>query len=179
GAHVLRAVERPASFGRKRGGSLCAVRRQRRESSIRRIHDQRRLALRLAILAPVIPRLAEEGVVRVRDPALGRELRELFVAQRGVIAKARRTLERHAQHVYTGPVALQIGVTPRSPRRRPALTSDGDGCDGEGDDDQQTAHLAPPVADYRPEPLVWPSTGPCCWRESIHELIPCRYARRV
>src|SRR4029453_15107652 len=113
--------------------------------------------------SPVIPRLAEEGVVRVRDPALGRELRELFVAQRGFVAKAGRTLERHAQHVHTGPVALQIGVTPRSARRGPALTSDGDGCDSEGDDHEQTAHLAPPPADY----------------ESIHELIPCRYARRV
>jgi hypothetical protein len=115
---------------------LGALRRQWRKAAVGRIDQERRLALRLAVIAPVVSRFAEECVVRVSNARLSRKTRELLVGQGGPITEVDRPLERHSQHRDAWPIALEIRLAPRRARRRPMLTLDGDGCDDEGQDNQ-------------------------------------------
>ena len=143
-----RCTNRP---GRGSGGAraarldaVCAAAVNARHAAVRRIDDQRRLALRLAALEPV--RRRRDGARRRRRPACSRRsrarsrrcpalpaatarrlaLRELFVGEHVAEPKLLVALHRHADHLGAGPLALQIGIAPR--RARDGVRAGCGGC---------------------------------------------------
>src|SRR5262249_33219872 len=138
------------SCGRSIGLKLLRFGRERRQTSIRRVHDERSLLRRFAAFVPVIPRTYADAIAtavwiffasdksaaprnawitidefRCIDFLLlfgeGHSLREFFIRQKRPSSETAVALEWCADHVLAGPQSLNVRVAPRRLRRTPWL----------------------------------------------------------